>query len=170
MIVAGLSDEAGRRPAYCICFILYTAANLGFALSDSFASLIGLRLLQSAGSSGTIALSVALVGDTCVPAERGFYMSWATLGELLGPAISPIAGGLIVQKLNWQFGTGSSGFCSSSAFASSCRFSFSCPKPAGRLLAMARSRRQSSTRRCLITSDANHEKSKERRLNSDNHR
>ena len=64
---------------------------------------MGLRLLQSAGSSGTIALSVALVGDTCVPAERGFYMSWATLGDLLGPSISPIAGGLIAQKLNWHW-------------------------------------------------------------------
>ena len=103
MIVAGLSDEIGRRPAYCVCFILYTAANLGLAPSNSFASLMGLRLLQSAGSSGTIALSVALVGDTCAPAERGFYMSWATLGDLLGPAISPIAGGLIAQKLNWHW-------------------------------------------------------------------
>ncbi len=93
-------DDAGRRPAYRICIILYTAANLGLALSDSFASLMGLRLLQSAGSSGTVALSVALVGDTCVPAERGFYMSWATLGDLLGP---PIAGGLIAQNLNWHW-------------------------------------------------------------------
>lgn len=103
MIVAGFSDEAGRRPAYCICFVLYTAANLGLALQSSFASLMGLRLLQSAGSSGTVALSIALVGDTCLPAERGFYMSWATLGDLLGPSISPIAGGLIAQNLNWHW-------------------------------------------------------------------
>ena len=102
-IVAGLSDESGRRPAYFICFTLYTAANLGLALQNSFASLMGLRLLQSAGSSGTIALSIALVGDLCVPAERGFYMSWATLGDLLGPSISPIAGGLIAQNLDWHW-------------------------------------------------------------------
>ena len=103
MIIATASDESGRRPAYIICFVLYTAANLGLALQDSFAALLGLRLLQSAGSSGTIALSVALVGDTVVPAERGIYMSWATLGDLLGPSISPIVGGLIAQKLNWHW-------------------------------------------------------------------
>ncbi|KAL8817333.1 MAG: hypothetical protein Q9191_008167, partial [Dirinaria sp. TL-2023a] len=103
MIVASASDEIGRRPAYFMCFILYTAANLGLALQDSFAALLGLRLLQSAGSSGTIALSVALVGDTAGPADRGTYMSWATLGDLLGPSISPIIGGLIAQNLNWHW-------------------------------------------------------------------
>ena len=103
MIVATVSDEAGRRPAYLMCFLLYTAANLGLALQDSFPALLGLRLLQSAGSSGTIALSVALVGDTVVPAERGIYMAWAALGDLLGPSISPIAGGLIAQKLDWHW-------------------------------------------------------------------
>ena len=103
MVVAGLSDEAGRRPAYFICFILYSGANLGLALQSSFASLMGLRLLQSAGSSGTIALSIALVGDLSVPAERGFYIAWATLGDLLGPSVSPIAGGLIAQKLDWHW-------------------------------------------------------------------
>ena len=30
-------------------------------------------------------------------------MSWATLGDLLGPSISPIAGGLIAQKLDWHW-------------------------------------------------------------------
>ena len=103
MIVATASDETGRRPAYLICFVLYTAANLGLALQDSFAALLGLRLLQSAGSSGTIALSVALVEDTVVPAERGINMAWATLGDLLGPSISPIVGGLIAQKLDWHW-------------------------------------------------------------------
>ena len=102
-MIATASDEIGRRPAYLICFVFYTAANLGLALQDSFAALLGLRLLQSAGSSGTIALSVALVGDTVVPAERGINMAWATLGDLLGPSISPIIGGLIAQKLDWHW-------------------------------------------------------------------
>ena len=103
MIIATASDEFGRRPAYFVCFVLYTTANLGLALQNSFPALLGLRLLQSAGSSGTIALSVSLVGDLVIPSERGTNMSWATLGDLLGPAISPIAGGLIAQKLDWHW-------------------------------------------------------------------
>ncbi len=103
MIVANISDENGRRPAYLVCFVSYMAANLGLALQKSFAALIGLRLLQSAGSSGTIALSIALVGDTVVPAERGVYIAWASLGDLVGPSISPIVGGLIAQKLDWHW-------------------------------------------------------------------
>ena len=83
--------------------MLCTAANLGLALQNSFSALMGLRLLQSAGSSGTIDLLVALVGDTVVPAERGVYMAWAGLGDILGPSISPIAGGLIAQRLAWHW-------------------------------------------------------------------
>ena len=103
MIVANISDENGRRPAYLVCLVFYMAANLGLALQNSFAALIGLRLLQSVGSSGTIALSIALVGDTVVPAERGVYIAWASLGDLVGPSISPIVGGLIAQKLDWHW-------------------------------------------------------------------
>ncbi|CAD6586572.1 MAG: hypothetical protein ASARMPRED_002763 [Alectoria sarmentosa] len=103
MLVAGFSDSAGRRPAYLICFVVYTAANLGLALQSSFASLLGLRLLQSAGSSGMVALAIALVGDMCVSSERGTYMAWATAGDLIGPSVAPIAGGLIAQKLNWHW-------------------------------------------------------------------
>ncbi|KAL6713148.1 hypothetical protein ACLMJK_009269 [Lecanora helva] len=103
MLVAGFSDSAGRRPAYLICFVVYTAANLGLALQSSFASLLGLRLLQSAGSSGMVALAIALVGDVCVSSERGTYIAWATAMDLIGPAVAPIAGGLISQRLNWHW-------------------------------------------------------------------
>jgi len=58
-----------------LCFIVYIAANLGLALQNSYAALLLLRMLQSAGSSGTIALANGLVGDTVTSAERGTYVS-----------------------------------------------------------------------------------------------
>lgn len=32
MLTAGFSDNAGRRPAYIMCFVIYIAANIGLAL------------------------------------------------------------------------------------------------------------------------------------------
>ncbi|KAJ5259325.1 MFS general substrate transporter [Penicillium angulare] len=103
MFVAGFSDTAGRRPAYMICFTIYLAANLGLGLQNSYVALLVLRMLQSAGSSGTVALANGLVGDMITSAERGNYVAFASLGSILGPSLSPVLGGLISQYLDWHW-------------------------------------------------------------------
>ncbi|USW56623.1 Putative major facilitator superfamily, MFS transporter superfamily [Septoria linicola] len=103
MMIAGFSDKAGRRPAYIICFTIYIIANLALGLQNSYVALLILRMLQSAGSSGTIALANGLVGDCITSAERGQYIAWASLGSILGPTLSPIIGGLLVQYLDWHW-------------------------------------------------------------------
>ncbi|KAH8705878.1 major facilitator superfamily domain-containing protein [Talaromyces proteolyticus] len=103
MLIAGFSDKAGRRPAYIICFTIYLAANLGLSLQNSYAALMVLRCLQSAGSSGTVALANGLVGDMISASERGAYIAFASVGSMLGPSLSPIIGGLISQYLDWHW-------------------------------------------------------------------
>ena len=73
-IYGDLADMAGRRPAYCIGFTIYIAANIGLALQDNYAALLVLRCLQSSGSSGTIAMGAGMVADVATSAERGSYM------------------------------------------------------------------------------------------------
>ena len=102
MMIAGFSDSAGRRPAYVICFTIYIVANLALALQNDYAALMVLRCLQSAGSSGTVALANGLVGDTVTSSERGLYVAFASLGSVLGPSVSPIVGGLLSQYLGWH--------------------------------------------------------------------
>lgn len=74
MFIGGLADTAGRRPAYVVCFVVYIAANIGVAVCQSFAELIVLRCLQSAGSASTVALCQAVVADIVTSAERGQYI------------------------------------------------------------------------------------------------
>jgi multidrug resistance protein len=103
MMIAGFSDKAGRRPAYFICFIIYIAANLGLALQNDYVALLVLRMVQSAGSSGTVALAQGLVGDLIVSSDRGKYVAFASVGILLGPTLSPVLGGLLSQYLGWHW-------------------------------------------------------------------
>lgn len=101
MMIAGFSDGAGRRPAYIYCFIVYIAANVGLALQRNYAALLVLRCLQSAGSSGTVALCYGVVADLITSSERGIYVGYTSLPSVLGPIVGPIIGGVIGQYLGW---------------------------------------------------------------------
>ncbi|KAK3308366.1 major facilitator superfamily domain-containing protein [Chaetomium strumarium] len=97
-----LSDNIGRRPVYFLCFAVYIAANIGLALQHSFAALVVLRCVQSSGSSGTVALANAVVSDIATAAERGVYIGYASLGGVLGMALGPILGGVLINFLGWR--------------------------------------------------------------------
>jgi multidrug resistance protein len=95
-------DTTGRRPAYILTFAIYFAANIGLAAQKSYTALLVLRCLQSAGSSGTIALGYGVISDIATPAERGKYLGPAAAGVMLAPAIGPTIGGLLAQYLGWR--------------------------------------------------------------------
>ncbi|XXG94772.1 galactokinase [Hypoxylon texense] len=103
MFVGSFADSTGRRPAYFICFIIYIAANVGCALAPSYPALLVLRMLQSAGSSTTVALCQAVVADVATSAERGNYVGYTALPVLLAPAIGPVIGGVLSQYAGWRW-------------------------------------------------------------------
>lgn len=96
------ADSGGRRPAYIIAFAIYTAANIGLALQNSFAALLILRCIQSAGSSGTVPLGYGVMSDIVTPAERGRYIGPMAAGIMVAPAIGPVIGGLLSKFLGWR--------------------------------------------------------------------
>ncbi|CAK7217571.1 hypothetical protein SBRCBS47491_003204 [Sporothrix bragantina] len=102
MFVGGLADGAGRRPAYMICFAVYIVANVGLAVCHNYASLLVVRMIQSAGSSSTIALCQAVVADIVTSAERGQYIGFTVLPTVLAPTLGPILGGVLSQYLGWR--------------------------------------------------------------------
>lgn len=138
MMIAGFSDDMGRRPAYLVCFVICMAANLGLALQDSYVALLVLRMLQSGGSSGLIALNQAVIADLVTSEERGSYIVYSSLPGVLGPTLSPILGGVLAQYLGWHsvfwclFITVGSSLCPLLSF---------CPRRVGKLSVMGRFRR-----------------------------
>lgn len=101
-VFGDLADMCGRRPAYLLGFAFYVAANIGIARVTSFAGLMVLRCLQSAGSSGMIALASGVAADVATSGERGKYMGWVLSGAMVGPAIGPVIGGLLAEFLGWR--------------------------------------------------------------------
>lgn len=81
--IGDMADMLGRRPAYIFCFVIYIGANIGLALCQNYASLLVLRMMQSAGSSATIALGSGVVADIATSSERGNWMGWVTAGPMV---------------------------------------------------------------------------------------
>ncbi|KAI1177009.1 chloramphenicol resistance protein [Nemania sp. FL0916] len=102
-IFGDFGDIAGRRPAFIIAFTIYLAANIGLALQRNYAALLVLRMLQSGGSSGTIALVYAVVADIAPSSERGKWMGIVGSGITIGPSIGPVIGGLLNAYLGWPW-------------------------------------------------------------------
>ena len=100
-VFGDLGDGAGRRPAFIIALVIYLGANIGLALQRDYAALLVLRMLQSGGSSGTLALVYAVVADIAPSSERGRYMGIVGAGITIGPALGPVIGGLLTQYLGW---------------------------------------------------------------------
>ncbi|KAK5047715.1 hypothetical protein LTR84_006380 [Exophiala bonariae] len=101
--VGEFSDNAGRRPAYLVCGMIYTIANIGLALQNSYAGLLVLRCFQSAGSSGTVSLIYAVIADVVPSSDRGSYVVYAAVLPQLAPSLGPVIGGLLAQYANWHF-------------------------------------------------------------------
>lgn len=101
-VLGNLADSIGRRPVFIIGFVVYIAACVGLALQRSFAALMVLRCIQSAGTSSTVAISVSVAADVSTPAERGKYMGLVTSGTAMGTAIGPVIGGILSHYLGWR--------------------------------------------------------------------
>ena len=99
MFIGSFADSMGRRPAYIICFVVYIAANIGLAMSQNYASLLGIRALQAAGMQ---TLCQAVVADITTSAERGQYIGFITLSAILGPSLGPVISGALADRYGWR--------------------------------------------------------------------
>jgi multidrug resistance protein len=102
-VFGDLSDTLGRRPTYLLVFLIYLFASLGLAFQDSYTALLVLRMVQSAGSSGTIALAYGVIGDIAPQHERGGYVGIAHIGFNSAPSLGPILGGVLAQTVGWRW-------------------------------------------------------------------
>ncbi|KAF3281659.1 hypothetical protein TWF970_002213 [Orbilia oligospora] len=98
-----LSDTLGRRPVYLLTFIVYVGACAGLAVQKSLAALLILRMLQSSGNSGTVAIAFGTLADFTTPAERGSYMGFMNSFPLSSPALGPVIGGAIAKSAGWRW-------------------------------------------------------------------
>jgi DHA1 family bicyclomycin/chloramphenicol resistance-like MFS transporter len=97
-----LSDRFGRRPVLLAGLTFYTVAGLAAALAPSIEVLLGARLVQSLGGCAGLVLGRAMVRDTAPPNDSMRRLALINLVIMIGPGLSPIAGGLLASVLGWR--------------------------------------------------------------------
>jgi EmrB/QacA subfamily drug resistance transporter len=98
-----LSDLYGRRPVLLTAILLFVAASVLCALSQSMLQLIGARALQGVGGGGLRAVSQAAVADAVPPRERGRYQGYFSSVMAVSNLLGPVLGGFFAQYLTWHW-------------------------------------------------------------------
>lgn len=103
VITAGrLSDLFGRKQAYVLGFVIFTAASLGAGFSADGTQLILWRILQGIGGALIFANASALVTDAFPKHQLGVAMGTTTMVAAVGLVLGPVLGGALVA-ISWQW-------------------------------------------------------------------
>ncbi len=102
LVYGPLSDQFGRRPVLLAGLSLFTAASIVTALAPNAATLIGARILQSAGGCAGLVLGRAAVRDSASAEQAAGKLALLTLVMAMVPAIAPAIGGYLTAYIDWR--------------------------------------------------------------------
>ncbi|MBK0422709.1 DHA2 family efflux MFS transporter permease subunit [Leucobacter sp. CSA2] len=103
LVTGRLGDRFGPKNIYLIGLVIFTGASLWCGMSGTLGGLIAARAVQGLGASLMTPQTMAVITRTFPPLKRGAAMGlWgATAG--VATLTGPLAGGLLVDGLGWEW-------------------------------------------------------------------
>src|SRR6266404_2518352 len=104
MLTGGkLADLFGRRAVFVGGLVIFTLSSLACGLAGSASVLIGARIVQGIGAALMNPATLSIITVTFPPRQRGTAIGiWAGISAL-ALAIGPLVGGVISQRINWNW-------------------------------------------------------------------
>ncbi|HVV45027.1 MAG TPA: MFS transporter, partial [Bryobacteraceae bacterium] len=103
MLFAGwLVDRFDVNRVLAFGFVIWTLAILLTGAASGFAMLIGLRLVLGAGESVAYPAYSRILAADFREEQRGFANAAIDAGSKMGPALSLLVGGLLMEKYGWR--------------------------------------------------------------------
>ena len=102
LVAGSFSDSYGRRPTFIGGMLLFAAASIGAAFSQSLWALYGWRLLQGIGAAVGQVVTQAIVRDNRSGPEAANVNGMIAFFFAAGPALAPVVGGQIVMLFGWH--------------------------------------------------------------------
>jgi DHA1 family bicyclomycin/chloramphenicol resistance-like MFS transporter len=102
LVYGTLSDRLGRRPVLLSGLVLFLLGSALSLVAPGIEVLIVARLLQAVGAACGVTLVRSIARDAYGPDKLVQALAYLTMFYTLGPMISPIAGGILVDTLGWR--------------------------------------------------------------------
>ncbi|CCE86444.1 Piso0_004934 [Millerozyma farinosa CBS 7064] len=101
-VLAFFSDNYGRRPAVLWCLIAYSGVCVALNQINVFWGLVVLRCLQAAAVAPLVPIAFGMLGDICIPEERGRYVGLVSGIQLVGQGMGSLIGSGIIERFGWR--------------------------------------------------------------------
>jgi DHA2 family multidrug resistance protein len=102
-MIPWLQTTFGRKRYFLMCIGGFTAASFACGISTSIDELIAFRVIQGIFGAGLLATSQTILRDTFPPEQLGASQGIFALGAIMGPALGPPLGGILVDNANWNW-------------------------------------------------------------------
>jgi DHA2 family multidrug resistance protein len=96
-----LTARFGRRNYYATCLVVFTVASFMCGTATSVGQLVVYRVIQGFGGGALQPTAQAILFESYPPDKRAGAMAIFGLGAMVGPAIGPTLGGIIVDNYSW---------------------------------------------------------------------
>jgi len=100
---AWLVQSFGERKTFCGALVLFTLALLGAGFSPNENVLIACRVAQGGVAGIMQPLSMYVLFRVFPPHMRGTAMGYFGLSVIIGPAMGPTLGGILIEHFNWRY-------------------------------------------------------------------
>jgi len=96
-----LTARFGRRNFYAACLALFTVSSFLCGTANSVYLLVFYRVLQGIGGGALQPTAQSILFESYPPEKRSGAMAIFGMGAMVGPAIGPVLGGIIVDNYSW---------------------------------------------------------------------
>ena len=96
-----LTARFGRRNFYAACIVIFTVSSFLCGTATSIWQLVAYRVIQGFGGGALQPTAQAILFESFPPEKRSGAMAIFGLGAMVGPAIGPTLGGVIVDNYSW---------------------------------------------------------------------